>query len=643
MKLYKQISPWSSGNLLSQGYWANSTCSYSGQTTFVTPSYMKCDVGGTTVTKESSSSLSLNSDASWDWGQSIGTWQANHAYSVGDFIRPTSIADGVLNTSTEYATPAMSGNTHNTGRSVITDTTTADAYKCFDQSTSTSWASTNTEMPHWVWVDFYYARIINKYRFNTTATTNYNPASFKLQGSNDNSNWTDLDTRTGITNSATSWSSYYTFSNTTAYRYYRFYVSANESGNITGMRELHLVAQPKLVYKCTSAGTSGNSEPSWGTTVGGTTADSGATWTAYYDDTWGINRAGTDFYYYATSNSKLLLSRNSTYPHGYTANTSRKVGGFHCLCNSITIPTAAWATSTAYVIGNIVTPSAGANGYWYRCVVNHTSSTEPTWTTTIDATNYHTGTTVGWICEQIHPLQGYVTGDLLPNSVWDLNHRADCGNNNGLVYDPKTLRWCGIYLPSGSSSSPKIVNGGTILDTITWFVANDAAKALKMRLPKDWEFMSMARGSNEMTNIYGSTDPVTAGGYVGTTLRRMVSYIGVEGCTGQMWQWIDESSYRFDGAAAHTHACNASGGSETITSGNASGDIAPAWSYKAQTGGKGSLYTQGTYGTTKLIAGGRWSFTANCGSRARYADIYPWIAYSDIGFRLICNSLERSI
>lgn len=32
-------------------------------------------------------------------------------------------------------------------------------------------------------------------------------------------------------------------------------------------------------YKCTSAGTSGGSEPSWGTAVNGTTADSGVTWT----------------------------------------------------------------------------------------------------------------------------------------------------------------------------------------------------------------------------------------------------------------------------------------------------------------------------------------------------------------------------
>lgn len=33
------------------------------------------------------------------------------------------------------------------------------------------------------------------------------------------------------------------------------------------------------VYKCTTAGTSGSSAPSWGTTAGGTTSDGGAVWT----------------------------------------------------------------------------------------------------------------------------------------------------------------------------------------------------------------------------------------------------------------------------------------------------------------------------------------------------------------------------
>ena len=70
-------------------------------------------------------------------------------------------------------------------------------------------------------------------------------------------------------------------------------------------------------------------------------------------------------------------------------------------------------------------------------------------------------------------------------------------------------------------------------------------------------------------------------------------------------------------------------------------DVAPAWGYKAPSGGKGSLYTQGTYGVVKLVAGGHWNTGASCGSRSRAADYYPWSSSPYIGFRLICDHIER--
>lgn len=304
------------------------------------------------------------------------------------------------------------------------------------------------------------------------------------------------------------------------------------------------------------------------------------------DYTDGANRAGLDVYLYACQPESgitptFLLSANATYPSGYTASNSRKIGGFHGLCGSV-------------------------------------------------------GTISG------HTLSGYLTGDILPQSVWCLKHRSSSGSNVGLVYIPPIQKWAGIYLMSGTSGAPTIVFGGTILDTITWFVSCDAARVLNMRLPTDYEFGVLAEGSNQQTNITGSADPVTVTATVDTAGRRMISNYGVEGCAGVMWQWLNDTGYRFDAATAHTHTFSSiSGDAGSYTSGNASADVAPAFSYKAQTGGKGSLYTQGTYGSVKLRAGGSWNTGTNCGSWSRHAYYYPWTAATNIGFRAITNTIEK--
>mgnify|MGYP000944917772 CR=1 FL=1 len=297
------------------------------------------------------------------------------------------------------------------------------------------------------------------------------------------------------------------------------------------------------------------------------------------------NRAGKDFYVYACQPESgitptFLLSPNSTYPSGYTASNSRKIGGFHTLCGSV-------------------------------------------------------GTISG------HSLTGYLTGSVLPYSVWDLKHRSASGSNIGQVYIPEINKWVGIYFASGTSAAPTIVFGGTILDTITYFASYAACRVLKGQLPKDSEFAAFAAGSNEATNILGSADPVTVTAAVDTAGRRMISNYGVESAAGSMWQWLCDTSYRFNGATAHTHSVTVSGDPQTVTSGNASADVAPAWSWKANTGGKGSLYTQGTYGTTKLFAGGHWDHGAGCGSRARSAAYYPWTTFSILGFRPIFNNIEK--
>ena len=103
-----------------------------------------------------------------------------------------------------------------------------------------------------------YEKIINKYRLqkdpNNAAATF--PTAWKLQGTNNTSataadaesanGWTTLDTRSSITCPANSqWTTFYTSTNTTAYRYYRLRITAigdTSSGTWVTISRIQLVA-----------------------------------------------------------------------------------------------------------------------------------------------------------------------------------------------------------------------------------------------------------------------------------------------------------------------------------------------------------------------------------------------------------------
>ena len=238
---------------------------------------------------------------------------------------------------------------------------------------------------------------------------------------------------------------------------------------------------------------------------------------------------GKDYYIYACTDGTTLsfkVSLNSTNPLGFDANHSRKIGGFHTLCAAV-------------------------------------------------------GTISG------HTLTGYAQKDILPASIWDLKHRAKCGNNAGMVYDPKSLVWVDIYLASGTGVSTASVNGATTTDTRNWLDFVDDGGAVGKRLLTDPEFMMIAAGSNQGTSIAGAADPVTTGGHVDTAGRRMISSIGCEDCCGTLWQWIDYPS-----------------------------------------------------DANMLIAGGTWSSAASSGTRYRYAGYARTEAsYNNIGARFVSEPL----
>lgn len=224
-------------------------------------------------------------------------------------------------------------------------------------------------------------------------------------------------------------------------------------------------------------------------------ATSGSTINISSADSWdnstyavAANRAGKDFYIYALENSDTtptyILSANSTVPTGYTADNSRKVGGFHCLCLDV-------------------------------------------------------GTISG------HTLSGYVTGDILPLSVWDLKHRS-VSDPEGKVYIEEIHKWVAIYLPSWDGSKLVSRYQGTIVDGSSATAMDgeqfvEFAGLAKCALPSRDEFKVFAFGSNQKTNIAGSNDPGTTGGHKDTAGRRMISNYGIEDCCGVLWQWTRDT------------------------------------------------------------------------------------------------------
>lgn len=114
-----------------------------------------------------------------------------------------------------------------------------DAYKAFNNANSVNtdrWGTDGTATG-WVKIDLGTAKTVTQYDIsafynaNNTVVSNRSPKDWTLQGSNDDTNWTTLDTRTGITGWTSTLTRNYTFANSTGYRYYKLNVTKNGSDN----------------------------------------------------------------------------------------------------------------------------------------------------------------------------------------------------------------------------------------------------------------------------------------------------------------------------------------------------------------------------------------------------------------------------
>jgi len=282
-----------------------------------------------------------------------------------------------------------------------------------------------------------------------------------------------------------------------------------------------------------------------------------------------------DLYLYAvagTSGLAFCVSANSTAPSGTfsgvtcTENNTRKLGGFHCLCLSV-------------------------------------------------------GAITG------HELINYATGDILPRSVWDAHKHRPESNPEGMVYANNGL-WVDIYLAttvndqlvsaydtypqSGGYDATNYPNSP--IPYYHWYNFVDRFAEVNKRLPVQSEFMSFALGSNEETNVTGSTFATkTTGGNSDTNSRRMISNFGVEDCAGAFWQWINETGHT--GAGASNAVQDTAGTANTLDN---------------QLGiGRGQGYQVPVRG----IVGGNWGSGSECGSRGVVWNDLPLVRGANRGAR----------
>lgn len=309
---------------------------------------------------------------------------------------------------------------------------------------------------------------------------------------------------------------------------------------------------------------------------------------------------GRDFYLYLVPNEgdgvEVVVSTNSTFPNDisaeYTANNTRKIGQFHTLC----------ADAGNYGDGlyaKLACISGEENVGDKHLVKQYVDNDEFYDFYNKEIKAVATGTQYG-VVTCVHPLDGFLAGDILPESVWCLTFHPKC-NGGGMVYDVDTDMAIDIYLQSGKGKGTASIYGGTTTDTRQHQNHQDDMRCVGKRLLYDHEFSSAALGSNECTAVQGANDKVTTGGWNDSAGRRMVSAIGCEDMCGFLWQWLENIS--------------ANGGSDFS---NYDGQAAFGKTY-------GASYA--------LLAGGYWNSGSSCGSRCRHGDYARSAANAHIGGR----------
>jgi hypothetical protein len=208
-----------------------------------------------------------------------------------------------------------------------------------------------------------------------------------------------------------------------------------------------------------------------------------------------------------------------------------------------------------------------------------------------------------------HPLSGYKAGDILPDSVWCLNHRS-AGLQSGTVYNPTTDEWVMIYLASGTGKDVQSVFGAKPTVDRNWYdFVFDANKVCGQLLNRT-NFISAMDGSPNCTSL--GDYPETTGGHTAENGQRIISNIGCEDGTGVLWQWMEDAGD------------------------NDSED----WGWKKTD--KGSIFTPDNGYDARGLAGGSWADDSAAGVLCWSSDNGSSLSSSHFGARFRFRALHHA-
>lgn len=299
---------------------------------------------------------------------------------------------------------------------------------------------------------------------------------------------------------------------------------------------------------------------------------------------------GSDYYVYIcdsrqdAQDEQYIISLNSTYPSGWNASNSRKIGGFH----------------------------------YGRCrKIN--DNLQP-----VNSSGAIFGT--GW--------ESAVSNGILPRSVWTLGHRPKC-SPEGMVYLGGGT-WVDIYLNSddGAQGLKSEYNCAPMTGTegMNWYTFTERLMKSGKRMPDYSEFCAYAFGSPQgldgaNTNAWTATTN-TGRGTTGSVVNA-VSAVGCVDAVGCVWEWLNDLITRAE------HATN----TEFHPTAAWGWDKKSPLRDNATKYDVGNIYQYYAYSLAALFAGGRWDDGVRAGARAVVCHASPWHVDTAFGVRGACDSM----